>query len=141
MKLRKKCKTYGCPNLHTNVSGYCDDCIRKWRSTHQKTDHRPSAAARGYDSRWQKFSRDYLREHPTCAICGAPAKVCDHKDIPADVMMDAYGSFDYDISHYQALCVACNTRKGCHEDRMMREAYETDKRELSAMAQGEGEKN
>ena len=44
----------------------------------------------------------------------------------ADMMMDAWGRFDMDPSHYQALCSSCNTRKGRHEDKAMREAYKAD---------------
>lgn len=39
------------------------------------------------------------------------------------MMMDAYGAFDLDESHYQALCVSCNARKGYREDRKMRQEY------------------
>ncbi len=62
----------------------------------------------------------------------------------ADMMMDAYGSFDYDPSHYQALCSSCNARKGVREDKAMRARYERDKRnlsEISSTPEGEGEKN
>lgn len=135
--LKKRCKTYGCKNLHRNVSGYCDECTEKWRKAHpRKDDKRPSASARGYDSRWTKFAKDYLKLHPVCAICGQPATCVDHKDIPADVMLDMWGSFDYDPSHYQALCTSCNTRKGNREDKLLRQTFEDDKQSLSALAQG-----
>jgi hypothetical protein len=29
----------------------------------------PSAAARGYDSRWARFARTYKRVHPLCVVC------------------------------------------------------------------------
>lgn len=143
--LKKRCKTYGCRNFHHNVSGYCDECTARYNATHpRKDDNRPSAAERGYDWKWRKYAKDYLREHSICAICGAPATCVDHKDMTADMMMDAYGSFDYDPSHYQALCSSCNARKGVREDKAMRARYERDKRnlsEISSTPEGEGEKN
>lgn len=142
-KLRKRCKTWGCPNLHTNDNGYCDECNRKWRESHpiSKDDRRPNAAKRGYNYKWQKFASDFLMLHPVCAICGAPAKVCDHRDMTADMMLDAYGSFDLDPSHYQALCYRCNTRKGAREDRAMRKAYESEKQQIAkVLGEGEGQK-
>lgn len=142
--LKKRCKTYGCRNFHHNVSGYCDECTARYNETHpRKEPDRPSAAKRGYDWRWRKFAADYLKQHPTCAICGAAATCVDHKDMTADMMMDAYGRFDYDPSHYQALCSSCNARKGFREDKAMRARYEQDKQDLSAISspEGEGEKN
>lgn len=132
--LRKNCKTYGCRNLHNNRSGYCDDCMARYALLHPKEgkkDDRPSAAERGYNYRWQKFSKFFLMAHQECAICGAPATCVDHKDMPADVMLESYGgTFDYDESHYQALCNRCNARKGKTEDKQMRAKYEADKAKL-----------
>lgn len=142
--LRKKCKTYGCPNLHHNASGYCDECTAKYRSSHPRTENeKPTLPARKeYRSwKWRKFAQDFLKLHPTCEICGAPATCVDHKDMTADMMVDAYGGFDYDPAHYQALCRSCNARKGMHEDRAMRAAYQKDIAALSQHPEGRGEKN
>lgn len=86
--------------------------------------------------KWRKFAKDFLALHPTCEICGAPATSCDHKDIPADVMIDMWGAFDYDPSHYQALCHSCNARKGASYDRQIRRKYRKD---LETMANMMGE--
>lgn len=143
--LKKRCKTYGCPNLHHNASGYCDECTAKYRAAHPRIeqDEKPTAPARKeYGSwKWRKFASDFLRVHPVCEICGAPANVCDHKDMTADMMVDAYGGFDYDPAHYQALCYSCNARKGMREDRTMRAAYQSDLAAISQHPKGRGEKN
>ena len=138
MKLKKRCKTYGCPNLHSNVSGYCDECTAAYRRNHPSTyeKSRPSAHKRGYDYKWQKFRRDFLAVNPVCAMCGAKAEVVDHKDIPADVMLEAYGSFDLDPSHYQALCRRCNTLKGLDYDKKAREAFHQDQNFLETRGRG-----
>ncbi len=132
-KLKKRCKTWMCPNLHQNLNGYCDECNRKYAAAHpSKPDKdRPDATKRGYDYRWRKFRKDYLASHPICARCGKPAQVVDHI-IPADVMMDAYGTFDYDPANYQALCYRCNNRKGKYEDKRFRDAYRANKEALRA---------
>ncbi len=134
--LRRRCKTPGCPNLHTNRSGFCTECERKHHAQHVAraiatagtrleipSSHRGSAWDRGYGSRdWREFAKGFLKRHPTCAICGAPATVCDHKDMPAQVMMDMYGRFLLDDRYYQPLCVSCNTRKA-KEDQAKVEEY------------------
>ena len=132
-KLQKRCKVRGCGNLHHNANGYCDEhqVARRGR------DERPSAQERGYDAKWKAFARKFLALHPVCEICGAPASCVDHKTATADMMMDAYGSFDYDEANYQALCSACNTRKGRREDVSMRRSYIEGKQFLT---RGEGQK-
>lgn len=141
--LKRNCKTTGCPNLHTNRSGYCDECMARYRASHPDAEDRPTAPERGYDSRWRRFAKAYLKDHPVCAMCGAPATCVDHRDMPADVMLDVYGGrFDYDESHYQALCTACNNFKGRTVDRRRREVYRADLRRLGLSGPGGGsEKN
>ncbi len=135
-RIRKRCKTVGCPNLHYNSNGYCDSCNEKWKAKHPRAsyaDDRPSAYERGYDNRWRKFAKSYLSEHPVCAMCGAPSTCVDHKDIPADVMMRSNGRFDYDERHYQALCRECNLKKGRTIDKRVRNGYEKDLKWLNVV--------
>ena len=138
--LKKNCKTPGCPNLHTNRSGYCDECMARYAATHPKEpaeERRPSSTERGYDYTWRRFARTFLINHPTCAICGAPAVCVDHKYTPADVMLESNGGvFDYDESQYQALCVACNTRKGKTTDVRRRQQYRNDRIRLGLAPRG-----
>ena len=130
--LTKNCKTPGCPNLHRNKSGYCDECMARYAAAHPEkgkpAENRPSAYERGYDSRWRRFARNFLINHPVCAICGAPSVCVDHKNTPADVMLEVNGGvFDYDEREYQALCCACNAEKGKTLDRQRRAKYYADK--------------
>lgn len=149
-KRLKRCKAYGCPNLHYNANGYCDSCYSAWKAKHpqyykadgtKKTAEdyakeydakRGTARQRGYDTQWQKFARQFLRLHPTCALCGAKATVCDHKTDTAKIMMDAYGKFDYsDVeADYQALCARCNAQKGIDYDKAREAEYFTAKKAL-----------
>lgn len=118
--IRRTCKTFRCPNLHTNVSGYCDSCTRRHAAAY--TDGRASSTDRGYNNRWREFSKRFLADHPRCAICGDVSTVTDHKSTPAEIMLDIYGRFDLDPLQYQALCTSCNTRKAA-EDRIKVNEY------------------
>ena len=40
---------------------------------------RGSARSRGYDSKWDVERAAFLKLHPTCSFCLAPATVVDHK--------------------------------------------------------------
>lgn len=138
LKTKKTCLSYGCTNIHTNRSGYCDACEAQRKSKWESEAHRDrSATKRGYDAKWAKFARAYLQEHPRCAKCGKPARVVDHI-LPARIMMDAFGQFDYDERYYQALCFRCNNLKGAYEDKEAIKEYLQDKEFLET--QGEGVK-
>lgn len=127
---KKKCKQWNCPNLHYNKNGYCNECNAKYRAKHKDKynedgtkkrsiyeENRPNARERGYTSKWDKFRKRFLLNHPTCAICGAPAQVVDHKTATAKQMLDAFGEFTYCDEDYQALCTRCNTIKGLTVDK------------------------
>ncbi len=68
---------------------------------HRYRDKRPSAAKRGYDARWRRFARRFLREHPRCEYpgCGEPATEPHHLD-----GFGPNGPRGYDESNLQALC-------------------------------------
>lgn len=91
--------------------------------------HRPSAAARGYDSRWRGYTARFLREfprcgdrppeaapcteHSTCAAAGrpVPATVVDHiTPHRGDPVLF------WSRSNHQALCKPCHDRKTGSED-------------------------
>jgi 5-methylcytosine-specific restriction protein A len=136
---RKRCKTFHCPNLHQNPNGFCDACNTKRAAAYLhnpvapyvRVDARPSAAQRGYDFSWHKFASDFLSRHPACAICGKPANCVDHRDVPAEIMLDMHGRFDLDPNLYQALCTGCNRRKA-YADSLKVAAYFRDKAKLEA---------
>lgn len=77
---------------------------------------RLSAAARGYDRRWQKASRLFLTEHPLCE-CGecefVAATVVDHK-VPH---RGDYNLF-WDQDNWRAMSKPCHDAKTAREDRL-----------------------
>ena len=124
-QLLKKCKTPHCKNMHRNRNGYCDECSareaaarrhsRIMHGTEYQRNERLSAAERGYDAAWQRFAREFLQRHPKCAVCGKPAQAVDHKEMPAQVMLDVYGKFVLDERMYQPLCFSCNRKKAVQD--------------------------
>ena len=61
-KSKHPCGYLGCPQLIDAGQRYCEK--------HKQPD-RPSAAKRGYNSKWRRLSKAYLRKHPMCvyAVC------------------------------------------------------------------------
>jgi len=96
------CRHAGCPAL--TVSGYCP--------SHQPSvAQRPSAAERGYDARWHKARKQYLRDHPVCVRCGNLATDVDHV-IPHRGDLNLF----WDQGNWQALCGLCHRQKTARED-------------------------
>lgn len=118
------CAELGCTNLTRDPSGYCEvhraaamaakeEHKKSWR---RKTDERRGTAAeRGYDARWSRYSKWYLKQqgHQLCALrisprCAVVAQCVDHID-PPDSRCDPRF---WDASNHQPACLACNTLKG-----------------------------
>lgn len=94
-------------------------CQRK-RDRERKALHdaaRPSARQRGYDGKWAKERLAYLRDHPTCARCGSPATVVNHKQ-PHRGDRKLFWS----RSNWEAVC------KPCHDGVIQSEEKRNDNR-------------
>lgn len=96
LKPKRPCFVPTCPYLQP-----CPD-----HSKHYDR-RRPSAARRGYGSRWQAYSKAYLEEHPFCVQCGQPSCQTDHK-IPVSGPDDP---LFWDPENHQALCRTCHSSK------------------------------
>jgi len=91
---------------------YCDEC--KPLAQKDEDKRRGSAYERGYNARWQRYSKHYLRqpEHLFCVKCGALSECVDH------IKPCAPGSPEFfDPENHQPLCIRCNSVKGRHEIR------------------------
>jgi 5-methylcytosine-specific restriction enzyme A len=78
---------------------------------------RPSAARRGYGSRWRRARAAFLARHPLCAACQAlervvPATVVDHV---APHRGDA--RLFWDESNWAPACKSCHDAKTAREGR------------------------
>ena len=106
----RPCRNRGCPNGVIHPSGYCDKCRPKY-----SPDNRPSAAKRGYDSRWRKYRAAFLARNPLCVACQKKgivraANVVDH--IHAHKGSQA---LFWDPANHQALCAECHNAKTAKE--------------------------
>lgn len=100
------CRRPGCRRL--TRSAYCDE--------HTPRDTRQSAAARGYDYKWQKASKAFLCQNPWCIECKkknkrVPATLVDHI-IPHKGNKQLF----WDRSNWQGLCEPCHNIKTARED-------------------------
>lgn len=106
-KAMKPCKHPGCPKL--TEGAYCDE---------HKPLHpdRPSAAKRGYGSKWQRLSKAYLRKHPLCVKCLAQRQFTTATVVDHIIPHRGNPHLMWNESNWQALCKPCHDRKTGSED-------------------------
>lgn len=70
-------------------------------------EDRPKTAERGYGSKWQRESREWLKRHPTCVYCGARSECVDHvQDHKGDQRLF------WNRNNWAPCCMQCNRIKG-----------------------------
>ena len=83
---------------------------RERKARHDQS--RPSAQERGYNGKWQTARKDFLASHPTCAMCGAPSTVVDHRT-PHRGDKKLFWS----RSNWQPLCTSCHSSRKQSQER------------------------
>ena len=101
----RPCRVAGCPSPAV-IAGRCRKHARDIRREYDKD--RPNAAQRGYDRAWRGIRASYLREHPYCSECNAPATDVDHI-----VPREQGGSDEW--ANLQALCHRHHSAKTMRE--------------------------
>ncbi len=113
-KALKPCKHPGCPRLTDGA--YCDE----HKPLHPE---RPSAAKRGYGSKWQHVSKAYLRKHPLCVKCLAQGKYVTATVVDHIVPHRGDHYLMWSDTNWQALCKPCHDKKTGTEDSRPEYAY------------------
>ncbi len=111
-KAPHQCNYSGCKALTTNK--YCDKHSKQAASYYDS--QRGSSTKRGYDSMWQRNSRQFIKENPLCDECYkqhrlTPSRVVHH-------IIDHKGNYElmWDVSNWQALCKVCHDKTRKHKE-------------------------
>lgn len=100
-----------CGAIHPTTER-CQREIERDRARKARHDlNRPTARQRGYDVKWEKVRRLFLRDHPQCA-CGAPATTVDHR-----IPHRGNHALFWDRTNWQALCTHCHSSGKQREER------------------------
>ena len=111
----KMCAHPGCGKVTTEK--YCErhrDTQKKIKAEADK--NRESAYRRGYDKRWQRTSKQYLREHPFCVMCQKEGILKSATEV--DHVIPHRGNIElfWDESNWQGLCHKHHSGKTAKED-------------------------
>ncbi len=114
MPVRPKhpCNYQGCNQLTNNR--YCEYHTKQTRQQHDR--YRGSAAQRGYDTRWQKYREQYLRDHPLCVKCLKLNKLIESTVVDHIIPHKGDMVLFWDTKNHQALCKRCHDIKTATED-------------------------
>ena len=108
------CRKQGCPNLTNHPRGYCSECLLlRYR---EEDKNRLPSHKRGYDRRWRKKRRDYLKTNPLCVKCLEEGRVV--AAIIVDHIISAKGNPElfWDRNNWQSLCKSHHDKKTATED-------------------------
>ena len=84
---------------------------------------RPSAAQRGYDSRWRRARARYLAEHPLCASCLAEGRVTAATVVDHVMAHGGDPVLFWDEGNWQGLCKRCHDSKTARDGRWRRQSW------------------
>ena len=106
-KPKTPCKHPSCPNL--TESRFCDE--------HKDLYKRETPSQRGYDSRWRKARKLFLKANQLCVTCLADDRVTKATVVDHIVPHRGDPVLFWDESNWQALCKRCHDRKTMTTDR------------------------
>lgn len=109
----RPCNHPGCPNLIRGKERFCPKHQREYDNEYNR--QRGSSASRGYDARWQRYRKWFLKNHPYCVNygeCGNMASTVDHIILPKG----KHDPLFWDTNNHQAMCKSCHSRKTAKQD-------------------------
>ena len=113
----KRCIACGCSNLIESGKRFCAQHDQLDSSSDRSEYHRQNGWF--YSSaRWRKFRTWFLRRHPVCVECRAPAAQVDH------IIPIAAGGATLSESNCQSFCASCHSKKTSNEQRRSNPAGE-----------------
>lgn len=92
----------GCVVASGNACPHMQARERERKARHDA--NRPNARQRGYDGKWQLARAAFLKAHPNCVMCGAVARVVDHK-----TPHRGDRKLFWQRSNWQPLCTPCHS--------------------------------
>lgn len=72
-------------------------------------DTRPSAAARGYGSRWEKARKRHLRREPLCRPCRKAGRTTAANTVDHIIPHRGNEALMWDESNWQSMCPTCHS--------------------------------
>ena len=104
------CKHFNCPKTVPYGEKFCGE----HKSLHPERIR--SAVKRGYNYKWQKASKQFLKENPLCIKCLAGGKYTEATVVDHIKPHRNNQELFWDRNNWQALCKRCHDKKTGSED-------------------------
>lgn len=129
MPLFRVCGYPGCGKRIPFAQHYCEnhkkivDARRAEiaRASHSITEN---SSARGYNGKWRRAAREFLRANPLCVECKKHGIVSASTDVDHIIPWNNRGQSDlklfWDRKNWQPLCHKCHSRKTARERAALR---------------------
>ena len=105
---KRPCMYPNCNQLVDMKSRFCE--------RHKPKEKRPSAAERGYDSKWVKARKSYLAKHPMCVACERQGILTMATDVDHIIAHRGDKRLFWDSQNWQSLCHSCHSKKTQQEN-------------------------
>ncbi|MEN6370921.1 MAG: HNH endonuclease [Armatimonadota bacterium] len=103
---KRPCAVKNCPNL-TNKR-FCEQHEREhWK---RLDANRSNSAARGYDARWSKLAKLYLKRNPLCEDCQERGLTVAAQLVHHIKEVDTHPKLRLSWDNLRSLCRACHER-------------------------------
>ena len=116
----KQCRKPGCKNVSKN--SYCDEHLKQRKAVAKikQRDYdkiRGTRTERGYDNRWNRYSKHYRVKNPLCVDCEKRGIITLAQCV--DHIIPVSGPDDplfWDVTNHQSMCIPCHSIKTAKED-------------------------
>ena len=104
------CRHQNCPALIKPGTMYCEE----HKPLHPEVVR--SAHSRGYNKRWQRESKTFLKSHPLCEECKKNGRYVQATVVDHIVPHRGDQKLFWDRENWRALCKSCHDKKTGRED-------------------------
>jgi 5-methylcytosine-specific restriction protein A len=94
---------------------YIGERCRQCSTSYNK--RRGNSTARGYNYRWEKARRAYLKANPLCVKCLEQGRTTAAKVVDHIVPHKGDDGLFWDVDNWQALCTSCHSSDKQREER------------------------
>ena len=110
------CKQPACHQVTADPDGFCVSHKHKKNAKRRRYDRRrPDSGKRGYDARWQKYTKIRLHMHPLCEYCRREGRIV--AATVTDHIQPHRGDRNlfWDAANHQSLCTFHHNQKSGQE--------------------------
>ena len=113
MKLKTRCRQFGCPELTNNPRGYCDKHKGAGDRAYKLSRTDTGEQSLYQSTRWRKLRAQKLQENPFCEPCQRAGRITAATIVHHRVPLKRGGD-PYEWSNLESICPGCHNKASTH---------------------------